>query len=120
MVDRLAEAATLIRQRLQQCASSLVDYRRDSQSVRLAATRGVSTGPMFDQAGFPLGIQTCDFIVTASELRFDGIPVVPQLGDRITTDDGAVYEVLEIPGEGCFRNSDRYGIALRIHSKRIQ
>jgi hypothetical protein len=111
MADRLAESATRIRQRLQECASSLVDYSHEGQSVRLAATRGQFTAPTTDQAGFPLSVQVVDFSVTANELR---------LGARITTSDGAVFEVLEIPGEGCFRNSDRYGIALRIHTKQVQ
>ena len=120
MANRLAEAATRIRQRLQECASSLVDYRRGSQSVRLAATIGRFTAPMVDQAGFALSVQVQDFLVTASELRLEGVAVTPQAGDRITASDGAVFEVLEVPGEGCSRSTDGFDVGLRIHTKRVQ
>jgi hypothetical protein len=119
MADRLAEAATRIRQRLTECASSLVDYSRGSQSVRLLATRGQFSAPVTDQGGFPLAVHVDDFLLVASELRFEGLPVIPHTGDRITTSSGAVFEVLDIPGEGCFRHSDRFGVGLRIHTKQV-
>ena len=40
--------------------------------------------------------------------------------EMVATPGRTKYEVLDVPGQGCWRTSDRAGNIMRIHTKRIE
>ena len=120
MADRLTSAMERLQARMLSHASRQVTYRRGEQSVGLRATLGRSDPTIDNGAGFPLGIAAADFIVTPSDLVIGGNPVEPAAGDRITDQDGRVFEVLEVPGGMPWRFTDPERTAMRIHTKQVQ
>ncbi len=123
MGDLLRQGCQWLAGVLKQHASSPVTYSRppadeDGETVELeiAATLGKTDYEKPDQYGLPIGDTATDFLVSAAD--FTGTFSEPQVGDRIVL-DGAVYEVLELPGQGCWRWSDGFGNVMRIHTKRI-
>ena len=123
MGDLLRQGSQWLAGVLKQHAASPVTYSRppadeDDETVELelAATLGKTDYEKLDEYGMPVGATASDFLVSAA--GFAGTFGEPQVGDRIVF-DGAVYEVLELPGQGCWRQSDRFGNTMRIHTKRI-
>ena len=123
MGDLLRQGCQWLAGVLKQHASSPVTYRRppadeedETVELEIAATLGKTEYEKLDQYGLPVGATATDFLVSAAD--FAGTFDEPQAGDRIVC-DGAVYEVLELPGQGCWRWSDGFGNTMRIHTKRI-
>jgi len=123
MGDLLRQGSQWLAGVLKQHAASPVTYSRppadeDGETVELeiAATLGKTDYEKSDQYGLPVGATASDFLVSAAD--FTGTFGEPQVGDRIVF-AGAVYEVLELPGQGCWRWSDGFGNTMRIHTKRI-
>lgn len=120
MADRLTSAMERLQARMLSHASRHVTYQRGAQSVGLRATLGSSDLTIDNGTGFPLVVQSADFIVTPSDLVIDGVPVEPAAADRITDSGGGVFEVLEIPGGMPWRFTDPERTAMRIHTKQVQ
>jgi hypothetical protein len=123
MGDLLRQGSQWLAGVLKQHASSQVTYSRppadeDDETVELeiAATLGKTDYEKSDQYGLPVGATASDFLISAAD--FAGTFGEPQVGDRIVF-AGAVFEVLELPGQGCWRLSDGFGNTMRIHTKRI-
>jgi hypothetical protein len=123
MGDLLRQGSQWLAGVLKQHASSPVIYSRppadeedDTVELEIAATLGKTDYEKLDQYGIPVGAQATDFLVSAAD--FTATFGEPQVGDRVVA-DGAVYEVLELPGQGCWRWSDGFGNTMRIHTKRI-
>ena len=123
MGDLLRQGSQWLAGVLRQHAASPVTYSRppadeDDETVELelAATLGKTDYEKLDEYGMPVGATATDFLVSAAD--FTGTFGEPQAGDRIVF-AGAVYEVLELPGQGCWRWSDGFGNTMRIHTKRI-
>ena len=123
MGDLLRQGCQWLAGVLKQHASSQVTYSRppadDEDEVlelEIAATLGKTEYEKLDQYGLPVGATATDFLVSAAD--FAGTFGEPQVGDRVVA-DGAVYEVLELPGQGCWRWTDGFGNTMRIHTKRI-
>ena len=122
MGDLLRQGSQWLAGVLSQHAASPVTYSRpasgggDPVALELSATLGKTDYEKSDEYGMPVGATAIDFLVLATD--FTTTFVEPRVGDRATF-DGVVYEVLELPGQGCWRWSDGYGNLLRIHTKRI-
>jgi hypothetical protein len=123
MGDLLRQGSQWLAGVLKQHASSPVTYSRppaddegETLELEIAATLGKTDYEKSDQYGLPVGATATDFLVPAAD--FTGTFGEPQVGDRIVF-AGAVYEVLELPGQGCWRWSDGFGNTMRIHTKRI-
>jgi len=130
MGDLLRQGSQWLAGVLKQHASSQLTYSRppadDEDEVlesEIAATLGKTDYEKLDQYGLPVGATATDFLISAADLPtgqagFTATFGEPQVGDRVVL-DGAVYEVLELPGQGCWRWSDGFGNTMRIHTKRI-
>jgi len=123
MGDLLRQGSQWLAGVLKQHASSPVTYSRppadedgEMLELEIAATLGKTDYEKSDQYGLPVGATATDFLVSAADLA--GTFGEPEVGDRIVF-AGAVYEVLELPGQGCWRWSDGFGSLMRIHTKRI-
>lgn len=96
-----------------------VTYTRGSDSITsLKATHGKTTYESTNSEGVVVGAVSDDFIVTAEDLVISGNTIEPRVGDTITDGD-RVFAVMNIAGEGCWRNSDPFGLAIRIHTKQV-
>ena len=92
--------------------SEEVEYRRaGGGSVRLRAVPGRTVFHSRGEHGTWMRVETRDFVVRAGDMDFD-----PQAGDEVSF-DGRVYEVLAPNNEPCWRWSDPFRTARRIHSK---
>jgi len=66
--------------------------------------------------------EVMDFLILAEELVLDGEKTIPKAGDQIRMNRGteiAVFEVMALAGQGCWRYSDSFGKTLRIHTKLV-
>jgi hypothetical protein len=102
-----------------------VSYSRGETSITVSASIGASRYEQTDEAGFVTESAATDFIVAAVELLIGpgGAAGEPRLGDRISVAEAGVtrlYEVLELPGQGCWRRADPHGVLLRVHARQIE
>ena len=122
MTDLLEQGATWLAEQRTEFASRPVVYRRAAESVTLSATLGATTHEFEEVGGVLEQFTSRDFIVRASDLVLDGAAVTPQRNDRIeVTLNGtlSVYEVVAPTGMECWKWSDPYKQAYRIHTKEI-
>lgn len=98
-------------------------YRGDVLLVEgLSAPKGSSTRQVLTADGSYITVRSQDFLIMAEDLVQDGVPTVPQRGDKIveTTSAGdREYELLEGDGRPSWRWSDRWHTRLRVHTKEI-
>jgi hypothetical protein len=123
MTDLLEKASNWLQERRTQYASRVVTYARGAASVDLPATVGKTTFEVDDGFGVLVRSESRDFLVLATDLVLGGQPALPQRGDRIAeTQDGTtyVYEVIAPGNAPCWRYSDSYRQALRIHTKQVE
>jgi hypothetical protein len=99
-------------------AGQAVTYSRGAASVAWTATLGKTEFQRINSAGVVTTFTSRDFLGLAADLILDGQPATPRAGDRIT-EDGEVYEVMDLGGEQPWRWSDPYKVRLRIHTKRV-
>ena len=108
----LRSAVAALRDVLSAVDAEEVAYRRrDGSEVRLAAVVGRTAFHSRGEYGTWTRVEARDFIVLAGALAED-----PVQGDEIVF-DGRVYEVLAPNGEPCWRWSDPFHVARRIHTK---
>jgi len=118
MVDLLEQGAAWLGDQRAAFASHPVVYSRGAANVTLRAALGSTNTEFQDASGMIEQYQSRDFIVQAAELVLGGVAVLPQRGDRIT-DGAAVYEVLAPTGMECWKWSDPYRKAIRVHTKEV-
>ena len=118
MVDLLEQGAAWLGDQRAAFASHPVVYSRGAANVTLRAALGSTNTEFQDASGMIEQYQSRDFIVQAAELILGGVAVLPQRGDRIT-DGAATYEVLAPTGMECWKWSDPYRLAIRIHTKEV-
>lgn len=106
--------------RHQQMAEAVTYTRRSGGSTSLSATLArASTEQMVEQELF-VNSQFHDFIVRTVDLRIAGVFAAPAPGDRITVAaTGGVYEVCELGMDRCWRYSDEFEQAVRVHARRV-
>ena len=111
MTDLLRQGATWLGQMRTAFCSSPVTYRRDATELAVNATLGRSQVEVTDDYGAAVQTSAVDFLILAADLGLE-----PQAGDVIVC-DGRRYEVMDLPGEGCWRWSDPYRTSMRVHTK---
>jgi hypothetical protein len=102
--------------------ASPVTYRRGQGQATVNATLGKTDYETSDESGFTVRAHTNDFLIRAIDLMIGDDLLTPQVGDQITivrNGTSLIFEVLSLPGEGCFRFSDPFGQTLRIHTKQV-
>jgi hypothetical protein len=122
MSDLLQQASNWLEDQRTRHAASTSQYVRGSRSVDLLATVGKTTFDVDDGYGVLVRYESRDFLILAADLVLDGLPLIPQRGDRIQETQGGttfIYEVTAPGKEPCWRYSDPYRKTLRIHSKQI-
>lgn len=99
-----------------------VVYWRGLHSVTLNATVGRTPFEQSDSEGVLIAAEVRDYIFRAEDLVLNGSHVLPLVGDRIVeTIDGSActFELMSIGSEPCWRYSDQFQQAFRVHTKRI-
>jgi hypothetical protein len=123
MSDMLQSGQAWLADQLKTYASRLVTYQRGSQQTTLPATIGRTLMKLDDgYGGVRMEWTDRDFLIQAADLRFAGLQVSPERGDRLLDADGlqtVIYEVVSFGGNPPWRFSDPFGTLLRIHTKRI-
>jgi len=104
--------------------STAMFYRRtleDGSTIESPwqVTAGETRSEVSTTQGMAVRVRLRDYIGSAAELTDGGISMPPQSGDRITDIDGTVYEVNELPAEGCWRWSDQFNQRIRVHTKEV-
>lgn len=92
------------------------------QTAGVPATIGSTTIFASDAAGFTIEEKTRDFIIDATAYMIQGQQVEPTVDDVIidlSSGSAIPYRVLPQAGGAEKRWSDDYGIAWRIHTKRV-
>ena len=122
MTDLLQQGVDWLDQQREAHLSRPVTYQRGGESVEIAATLGVTSVEIADEAGATVQSPQTDFIISADALVLGGVVVTPLVGDRVSVlsgDKTLVYEVLSLPDGRHFRRCDGSGRMLRIHAKQV-
>jgi hypothetical protein len=89
-------------------------------SAVIAETRAET---ITDEGTTQVQVRNIDFLIRAADLLDSGSPVAPQQGDRILRSDvngtAVTFEVLKVNAQKQFRESDRFGLTYRIHTKEV-
>ena len=113
MPDLLQKGAQWLEQMRAEHCSGPVEYRRGTLTRGVRATFGSTRRESADESGLVIESRTRDFLILAAELG-----ILPEPGDLIAV-GGRLHEVMNLPGEGCWRWSDPYHQTLRIHTKDV-
>lgn len=121
-----AEAIRQLRGTIKQAAGLVVRYER-GEDVLVAELRVVTGNTPYESmsmSGVVITSQSRDYVVEVADLVRDDdeTPIVPERGDRVVEvrpEGEAVFELLDMPGANCWRWSDSYYIARRLHTKQI-
>jgi len=122
MTDLLGDAAAWLSKQRESYLSRAVDYVRGENSVTVAAMIGRTVFDVGREYGITERVESRDYIITAASLVVGGDTILPSPGDTIRETVGStvhVYEVMAPGSEPCWRYSDNYRIALRVHTKSI-
>ena len=113
MGNVIASAAAWLNATRTAYMSSPVSYLRGSDAEEIQATKGKSVFEVQSGDGSVLQIEAQDFIVNWADMD-----PLPTAGDRIVF-GGETFEVMPFGQESCFRNSDEFNNAIRIHTKKV-
>ena len=111
MGDLIRQGSQWLADMLQQHAASPVTYLRGETTIDLAATLGRTDLEVTDDYGGSVQAHSVDFLAAAGSL-----PFAPQAGDTVIL-DGRRFEVMNLPGEGCWRWTSPFRTTVRIHTK---
>lgn len=95
-------------------------YKQDGIEFVTKAVFGKTDIDVVSEEEFRIVSCANDFIVSAADMCFNGLPIWPKQGDVIETQVSGLFEVLYLPAEGCWRYSDPFGTMYRIHTKKIK
>jgi hypothetical protein len=102
-----------------QYAATPITYTRGANSVALTAVLGKTDSQLADGQGRQRNEWADrDYLIVAAELILGGAPTTPQKGDHIT-DGVQVREVVPADNEPHARDSDQFGVRVRVHTKRV-
>ncbi len=116
MTDLLQQGARWLEQQRAARLSSPVTYRRGGAEAEFLATYGRTEFQAEDESGLRVQAHVTDFLVAGDD--FSPFFGQPQAGDRLVAGP-ALYEVLPLAGEGCWRWCDPYRRTLRIHAREL-
>lgn len=97
-------------------AAREIVYRRGTDEIETKGLVGVSHLDSDTGDGAVTRFEVTDYLVRASELSIDDVPLLPEPGDQI--DDvllGKTFEVFSPRQNDCFSFVDNSEITLRIH-----
>lgn len=118
MSDLLQSGLAWLAAQVAAAASQPIVYQRGAHQAPIAATFGHSEFPVETSEGTRIEHTDRDFLFAAESLVLGGVRATPQKGDRITV-AGETFEVLPVNGQQCYRNSDPYGVMLRVFTKKV-
>jgi hypothetical protein len=122
MADLLEQSSAWLDGQRKKFLAKAVTYCRGQAEAEVLATVGRTTFEIESSTGVAERFESRDFIITAADLVLDGAAVLPERGDRIRETVGnqtLIYEVVGPGSEPCWRYSDPYRLALRIHTKQV-
>ena len=122
MVDLLEQSSAWLDGQRKKFLAKTVTYCQGQAEAEVMATVGRTTFEVESSTGVAERFESRDFIITAADLVLGGVVVVPERGDRIKETAGSqtlVYEVVGPGSEPCWRWSDPYRQAVRIHTKQV-
>lgn len=112
-MDILREAATWLAEQMEEHCASEVEYRRGSEVTIVPAVFARTDMEVASEAGIAVHSPVWDFVVGSQNLGG-----APRPGDIIAA-DGRRYEVAELAGGRCWRWTDQYCTAYRIHTREL-
>lgn len=123
MSDMLKVGLAWLSDRLIENASEPVTYARGYDFVDIRAAFGRKLLKLDDNAG---GIRMewtdMDFLIRASDLLINGVPITPMRGDKIFAvigEQAQAFEVLPYGNDPPWRWADPYQSMYRIHTKHV-
>jgi hypothetical protein len=122
MADLLEQSSAWLDGQRKKFLAKPVIYCRGQAEVEVLATVGRTTFEIESSTGVAERFEARDFIITAADLVLGGTVVTPERGDRIREVVGGqtlAYEVVGPGSEPCWRYSDAYRLAVRIHTKQV-
>jgi len=120
MADLLQQASQWLTDMRASHLSHPVQYCRGDSCVQVAASVGKTTFEIEDSYGGLERFESRDFLIRAADLVQDGQVIEPQAGDVVRETVGSrilIYKVMAPGGEPCWRYSDPFQTAIRIHTK---
>jgi len=114
MSDLLSTGAAWLASQATAKLGTAVTYRvtaEEVEEVTVTATWGRTEFDVDDGAGMKITAHVTDFIIAAAEMD-----IVPVPGDIILA-GAAEYEVMNFAGEGCWRWTTAFRVAMRIHTR---
>ncbi|HSW63979.1 MAG TPA: hypothetical protein VLH56_11830 [Dissulfurispiraceae bacterium] len=92
-------------------------YSRGGSKREIDAVFGSTSFEIDDDDGGRITSSAVDVIVKSAQIA--GLFYQPVVGDRVTTADGRVFEVLELGAAGHWRYCDAHANLMRIHLRLI-
>lgn len=117
--NMLKRGQDMLTERLLGIASSTIIYKQGTVAIECDAVVGKTRYQATTEDGYSVEANAIDFLVKKKSLEVDEMTIEPKQGDRIEMVNG-VYEVMYLPGEGCWRYSDPFGTLYRIHTKKVE
>ena len=120
MPNMLTTGLTWLKDKRSEHMTSTVRYIRGAHSVNLAATIGRTLFETDDQHGVAMKLETRDYLIETEDLIINGAATLPMAGDKIwEVAADSMYEVMNTPGEPCWRYSGTSRGTLRVHTKSV-
>lgn len=122
MGDVLADGMAWLEDKRQQHLTGTVVFRRGADQVSLSATIGRTVFRVDKGYGLSERTEARDFIVRTEDLVLNATLVTPKAGDQVlepVSDKYHIYELMAPEGEPCWRYSDPYRLAIRMHTKLV-
>ena len=107
-------------QRHQKMTEAATYTRRSGASKPISLTPARTNTEQMVEQELVVNSQFHDFLLRTVDLQESGVFTPPQPGDRITlAATGGVFEVCELGMDRCWRFSDEFEYAVRVHSRRV-
>ena len=116
MTDILKNGLIFLETKLLAHAASSIEYRQDGladNAITINATFGKTNIEIGEGEGFKVQSFVWDFLIGVDSLGF-----LPDIGDCLIA-DGQTYEVMKLPGEGCWRFTSHSRKMYRIHTREV-
>lgn len=100
-----------------------VTYVRGGSSLEILATIGKTEYVTDSEHVVAESFESRDFIVSAADLVIGDADVTPEVGDQVQEIAGSnrfIYEVVPMGPNPCWRYSDDFRKAVRIHTKLVK
>lgn len=113
MSNMLNNGLDWLEQKMIDHCSGPAEYRRGSQCYPISAVFGKTDYELESDEGISVGAFVWDFLVSSDVLGFE-----PEVGDIVAADSRR-FEVMNLPGQGCWRWTSPNRKTYRIHTKEI-